>query len=98
MTDPSPPSPDATPTPSRCRRMEDALRSAFEPTLLDVIDESELHRGHAGWSDAGETHFRIRISAPVFDGRSRVERHRMVNAALAREFETGLHALSLEIV
>ena len=72
------------------------LNEAFAPEALAVEDESERHRGHAGWREGGETHFRLRIVSDAFRGKSRVERHRMVNAALAEEFERGLHALAVE--
>ena len=72
------------------------LNEAFAPEALAVEDESERHRGHAGWREGGETHFRLRIVSDAFRGKSRVERHRMVNAALAEEFERGLHALAIE--
>ncbi len=72
------------------------LNEAFAPEALAVEDESERHRGHAGWREGGETHFRLRIVSDAFRGKSRVERHRMVNAALAEEFARGLHALAIE--
>ena len=72
------------------------LNEAFAPEALDIEDESERHRGHAGWREGGETHVRLRIVSDAFRGKSRVERHRMVNAALAEEFERGLHALAIE--
>ena len=72
------------------------LNEAFAPEALAVEDESERHRGHAGWREGGETHFRLRIVSDAFRGKSRVERHRMVNAALAEEFAQGLHALAIE--
>ncbi len=71
------------------------LLSSLEPIALDVIDESEQHRGHGGWREGGETHYRVIIRAAAFDGLSRVERHRRVNALLAPEFESGLHALAV---
>jgi BolA protein len=58
------------------------LREAFLPESLDVVDESHLHEGHAGHSPGGETHFRVYIVSPAFEGKSRIERHRMINAAL----------------
>ena len=61
------------------------LREAFLPESLDVTDESHLHEGHAGHRPGGETHFRVYIVSPAFEGKSRVERHRMINAALAAE-------------
>jgi BolA protein len=77
-------------------RITRTLTDAFRPTSLEVIDESHLHKGHAGHRPEGETHFRVRISAEGFRGKSRVETHRLVNAALAGEFARGLHALAIE--
>ncbi len=73
------------------------LREAFAPTALEVIDESEQHRGHGGWREGGETHFRVRMTAAAFDGVSRVERQRSVNRALADELAGPVHALALEL-
>jgi BolA family transcriptional regulator, general stress-responsive regulator len=73
-----------------------ALEQRFQPTVLTVADESHQHAGHAGWREGGETHFRLDIVAGAFAGKSRVERHRMVNAALAPAFERGLHALAIQ--
>ncbi|SEA52737.1 BolA family protein [Rubrimonas cliftonensis] len=73
------------------------LREAFAPEALDVIDESEQHRGHGGWREGGETHFRVRMTAAAFDGVSRVERQRSVNRALADELAGPVHALALEL-
>lgn len=70
--------------------------AALEPAELEVIDESENHRGHGGWREGGETHFRIRIRTKAFDGLSRVECHRRVNALLAGAFASGLHALAID--
>ena len=67
------------------------LREAFVPESLDVTDESHLHEGHAGHRPGGETHFRVYIVSPAFEGKSRIERHRMVNTALEAELE-GLRA------
>ena len=72
------------------------LEQRFQPTVLTVADESHRHAGHAGWREGGETHFRLDIVAGAFAGKSRVERHRMVNAALAPAFERGLHALAIQ--
>ena len=77
-------------------RITTALTEAFHPALLKVEDESHLHKGHAGHRPEGETHFRIKIAAAAFRETSRVERHRMINAALAGEFAAGLHALAIE--
>lgn len=71
------------------------LREAFTPESLDVIDESHLHEGHAGHRPGGGTHFRIYIISPAFKGKTRVERHRMINAALAGELSGAVHALAI---
>lgn len=85
-------------------RMEKKLKDAFSPQRLLVVNESHLHAGHhhlengeeAEFDGTGETHFRVRIVAPVFSGMSRIERHRAVNAAVAEELKGGLHALAIE--
>jgi BolA protein len=82
-------------TGARAARMQSALTEAFHPVRLDIEDESARHAGHAGAHAAGETHFKIGIVSDLFTSRSRVERSRMVHAALASEFAAGLHALSL---
>jgi BolA protein len=71
------------------------LREAFTPDGLEVNDESHLHEGHAGHSPGGETHFRVHIVSPAFKGKTRIERHRMVNAALAAELAGSVHALAI---
>jgi BolA protein len=71
------------------------LTEAFAPESLRVIDESEHHAGHAGHRPGGETHFRLYIVAQAFRGKSRLERHRMINAALAEPFAAGVHALAI---
>lgn len=75
--------------------IEERLRAALAPEALSIVDESHLHAGHGGWREGGETHFRIEISAQAFAGRSRVERHRLVNKALEPAFARGLHALAI---
>ncbi|MBB4197447.1 BolA family transcriptional regulator [Rhodoblastus sphagnicola] len=81
-------------------RMESKLRQAFASTEVEVIDDSHKHAGHivheGGAPQGGETHFRVRIVSPDFAGKSRVERHRAVNALFADEFAGGLHALALD--
>jgi BolA family transcriptional regulator, general stress-responsive regulator len=79
----------------RAERIETALKTAFGAASVNVQDESALHAGHAGAAPGGETHFRVRIVTTAFEGLSRVERHRQVNAALKAEFDSGLHALAL---
>ncbi len=68
---------------------------ALHPAMLEVLDESHLHIGHAGARPGGETHYRIIISAAAFQGTTLVARHRLINEALRAEFATGLHALSI---
>lgn len=82
---------------SRASRITKALQSQFAPDRLEVIDESAHHAGHAGARPEGETHFRVRMSAADFTGKSRIDRQRLINAALAEEFENGLHALAMEL-
>jgi BolA protein len=71
------------------------LRDAFAPESLDVKDESHLHEGHAGHRPGGETHFRVYIVSPAFKGKSRIERHRLINAALSAELAGSVHALAI---
>jgi BolA protein len=71
------------------------LTRAFAPERLEVIDESHLHAGHAGARPGGETHFSVHIVSQAFRGKSRIDRHRMVNAALAGELQGGVHALAI---
>jgi BolA family transcriptional regulator, general stress-responsive regulator len=71
------------------------LREAFAPESLDVTDESHLHEGHAGHRPGGETHFRVHIVSPLFRGKSRIERHRMINETLAAELAGSVHALAI---
>jgi BolA protein len=71
------------------------LGEAFSPLSLEVVDESDRHQGHAGHREGGETHFRLYIVSEAFQGKSRLARHRMINAALASELEAGVHALAI---
>jgi len=71
------------------------LREAFSPESLEVQDESHLHEGHAGHRPGGETHFRVYIVSQAFAGKSRIDRHRLINAALATELAGSVHALAL---
>ncbi|MBX9930469.1 MAG: BolA family transcriptional regulator [Methylobacterium sp.] len=73
-----------------------ALTEALAPTSLEVVDESHLHAGHSGWREAGETHFRLDVVSSAFEGKSRVERHRLVNGVLEPAFQRGLHALAVK--
>ena len=83
--------------PPRASDLERVLREALQPTLLEVIDESAAHAGHAGANAVGYgTHFRVRIASPLFDGKSRVARHRLVYDALHAFIALGLHAIAIE--
>ena len=73
------------------------LEAAFAPTRLDVQDDSARHAGHAGAREGGESHFNVAITSDVFNGLSRVERQRRVNAVLADELKGPVHALSLKL-
>jgi BolA protein len=75
------------------------LRERLSPSALQVLDESGQHAGHAGANGSGfGTHFRVRIASPRFDGRSRVQRHRLVYDALQDFMDQGLHALAIELL
>lgn len=71
------------------------LTAALDPILLDVIDESDRHAGHAGAREGGDTHYRVRVVSGQFERKTRVERHRLVYGLLSAEFADGLHALAL---
>lgn len=77
--------------------MRKRLEAAFAPVRLEIVDESERHRGHAGYREGGESHFRVAISAPAFGSMSRIDRHRAVHAALGPDLVGRIHALALEI-
>ena len=74
----------------------DTLRERLHPISLSVVDESHQHIGHAGWREGGETHFSVDIVSDAFAGKSRVERHRLVNEAVSEAFQRGLHALAIK--
>jgi BolA protein len=73
----------------------DKLTKAFAPQSLDVVDESHRHEGHAGHRPGGETHFRVDIVSDAFRGKSRIDRHRMINETLSGELAAGVHALAI---
>lgn len=76
--------------------MKETLNRGLAPSDLTIVDESHLHAGHAGSRDGGETHFRVDVVSEAFAGKSRVERHRMVNELLGEAFgRHGLHALAI---
>ncbi|HEX6858882.1 MAG TPA: BolA family protein [Caulobacteraceae bacterium] len=72
------------------------LETAFAPSRLEITDDSENHRGHAGHREGGESHFTVVIEAAAFSGQSRVGRQRLVHAALAEELAGPVHALSVK--
>ena len=77
--------------------MRERLAELLSPTVLEVLDESQAHAGHAGADGSGfGTHFRVRIASPRFAGLSRVARHRLVYDALQVFVERGVHALAIE--
>ena len=78
-------------------RLHAKLTQAFAPDQLDVVDESEQHRGHAGWREGGETHFRVRMIAGAFTDQGRLARQRAVNKCLAEELSGPVHALAMEL-
>jgi len=75
--------------------MRRRLAEALSPTRIELIDDSEKHRGHGGYNPAGESHFSLLIESPLFAGKSRVERQRMVHAALGELVGERVHALSI---
>ena len=78
------------------QEMERLLRDAFSPTLLEIVNDSAKHSGHAGDDGSGESHFTIVIEAPAFAGTSRLERQRMVNKALGDIPGKRVHALAIQ--
>jgi BolA family transcriptional regulator, general stress-responsive regulator len=91
MTTPTPP---VVPT---AGQIDQRLQERLQPVRLEVIDESAQHRGHVGANDTGfGTHFRVRITSPLFTGKSAVMRHRLVYDALQDFMDQGLHALAIE--
>ena len=76
-------------------RLTNKLTEAFTPKSLNVADESHQHEGHAGARPGGQTHFRVYIVSAAFIGKTRIERHRMINAALAEDLAGGVHALAI---
>ena len=79
-------------------RMREKLIVALRPTRLDVVNESHLHAGHASSPGTGESHFRLLIVSDAFTGKSRIERHRIVNDVVRDELQDGVHALAIKAV
>lgn len=93
------PAAPTTALPVHAARIEEQLRLRLSPSLLEVIDESAAHAGHAGANAQGfGSHFRVRIASPAFAGKSRVACHRLVYDALQNFIDQGLHALAIEIL
>lgn len=77
-------------------RIREKLMVALEPTRLDVVNESHLHAGHRNSPNSGQSHFSVLVVAAAFAGKSRLQRHRIVNEALAAELQDGVHALAVK--
>jgi stress-induced morphogen len=75
--------------------IREKLTEAFAPEVLEVVNESHRHAGHAGSPGTGESHFAVKVVSAAFAGKSRLERHRMVNDVLAEEMSGNVHALAL---
>ncbi|MBE9638403.1 BolA family protein [Salipiger mangrovisoli] len=82
---------------SRASEIETRLRAAFDPTELEVLDESQKHAGHAGYQEGGESHFHVRMRAAELAEMSRIQRHRAVHSALGSDLVGAIHALSLDV-
>lgn len=82
---------------SRTSRIKKLLTAQFAPTLVNLVDESNRHAGHAGARPGGETHYALKLVSTTFEGLSRVARQRLVYDTLREEFDTGLHALTLDL-
>jgi len=82
---------------TRGEKIEARLRVAFQPRVLEVVDESEKHRGHAGYQEGGQSHYKVVIESDAFAGLSRIARHRAVHEALGRELVGEIHALALSV-
>lgn len=80
---------------NRIERMREALQSALQPSLLEIIDDSHLHAGHAG-ARSGRGHFTVRVVSTAFEGLTPIARHRAVYDALGDLMQTDIHALSID--
>jgi BolA protein len=78
--------------------IEKKLSAKFAPSHLEVIDESDRHKGHSGSRPGGETHFRVRIGSPALAGMSRIAQHRAIMETLDAEIKGGVHALAIEVI
>ncbi len=84
------------PANSRKDWITQTLQSQFNPSYLIVCDDSHRHEGHSGWREGGETHYSIEIVSDFFEGKSRLDRHRLINNSLVEAFNGGLHALAIK--
>ena len=77
--------------------IEEKLRSALNPEILEVVNESALHAGHAGHDGSGDSHFRVLVVSDAFKGMARLERQRRVHTVLKAEITKQIHALTMEL-
>ncbi|MDB9707601.1 BolA family transcriptional regulator [Planktotalea frisia] len=82
---------------SKADEIRSKLEAALAPSELDVVDDSESHRGHGGYQEGGESHYNLRIRSDVFAGKTRIARHRLVHSALGPELIGRIHALALDL-
>ncbi len=83
---------------SRLERINSIITQDLTPTHLEIIDQSEAHKGHKGSHNNGESHYQINIASVLFENKSKLDCHRLINGLLKQEFESGLHALSIKIL
>ena len=83
---------------TRVEQIRKNLENSFQPSFLEVLDESDQHRGHAGAPEGGQSHFRVRLKSEQFKGQSRIARHRAVHAALGPELIGSIHLRIADIV
>jgi len=77
--------------------IKDRITQALQPTQLEIINESHLHAGHEGAKD-GRGHFRVRIASPQFNGKTLIQRHRLVYEAVGDLMDSDIHALAIEVL
>ena len=82
---------------SKRQDIEDRLRDTFAPRELEVIDDTESHRGHAGFNDGVESHFNVMVRSEKFKGLNRLARHRAIHSALGPELIASIHALAIDV-
>ncbi len=87
----------STEQPKVADEITEKLQQAFDPKELLVVDDSESHRGHAGYQEGGQSHFNVRIRARAFEGQNRVARHRAIHAAIGPELIGRIHALAIDV-